>query len=312
MSWRDRLFPVEEVTENKIREYIEILEKENVPGLDVVIDSIVTISNSGVYDESRRAYDSIKSKFYWWEKSIHNEIPENSVYFLAHENLDYINFIPQKSARIINFFTFMCMYDFIAIRYFMTIKRDFDDLDVLNVYLSGLDERLIFGLDNFDKISDWPQPTVEFFKKLKEISWENKDIKTFSNRLGLLKVNMTVTSFGLPKYAHFSTIEKKLIELIAGCNAVNDNRDCINKEDIVIGYKTYLKLLNTDVTKYKARSNFKVINKKDDGGYLVCDKCNQYYKLRPGESPEDFTDECECGGKLKYYDNIDWLYNTLS
>jgi len=220
MSWRDRLFPVEEVTENKIREYIEILEKENVPGLDVVIDSIVTISNSGVYDESRRAYDSIKSKFYWWEKSIHNEIPENSVYFLAHENLDYINFIPQKSARIINFFTFMCMYDFIAIRYFMTIKRDFDDLDVLNVYLSGLDERLIFGLDNFDKISDWPQPTVEFFKKLKEISWENKDIKTFSNRLGLLKVNMTITSFGLPKYAHFSTIEKKLIELIAGCNAV--------------------------------------------------------------------------------------------
>jgi len=69
MSWRDRLFPVEEVTENKIREYIEILEKENVPGLDVVIDSIVTISNSGVYDESRRAYDSIKSKFYWWEKA---------------------------------------------------------------------------------------------------------------------------------------------------------------------------------------------------------------------------------------------------
>jgi len=42
-------------------------------------------------------------------------------------------------------------------------------------------------------------------------------------------------------------------------------------------------------------------------GYLVCDKCNRYYKLQFGESPYDFTDECECGGKLEYYENIDFL-----
>ena len=40
-------------------------------------------------------------------------------------------------------------------------------------------------------------------------------------------------------------------------------------------------------------------------GYLVCDKCNEYYKLQPGESPYDFTNKCECGGNLKYYENID-------
>jgi Zn-dependent protease with chaperone function len=39
-------------------------------------------------------------------------------------------------------------------------------------------------------------------------------------------------------------------------------------------------------------------------GYLVCDKCNRYYKLQPGESTDDFTDKCECGGKLEYYDKI--------
>jgi len=39
-------------------------------------------------------------------------------------------------------------------------------------------------------------------------------------------------------------------------------------------------------------------------GYLVCDKCNRYYKLQPGESPEDFEDTCECGGKLEYRDKI--------
>lgn len=41
-----------------------------------------------------------------------------------------------------------------------------------------------------------------------------------------------------------------------------------------------------------------------DEGYLVCDKCHEYYKLQPGESPDDFLGECECGGKLQYYDKI--------
>lgn len=41
-------------------------------------------------------------------------------------------------------------------------------------------------------------------------------------------------------------------------------------------------------------------------GYMVCDKCAGYYKLQPGESPEDFTDKCECGGNLKYREDTDF------
>ena len=33
--------------------------------------------------------------------------------------------------------------------------------------------------------------------------------------------------------------------------------------------------------------------------YIVCERCNGYYELQKGESPEDF-DRCQCGGKLKY------------
>lgn len=40
-------------------------------------------------------------------------------------------------------------------------------------------------------------------------------------------------------------------------------------------------------------------------GYLICQKCKGYYKLQPGESPEDFTDVCACGGKLSHVLNID-------
>lgn len=37
-----------------------------------------------------------------------------------------------------------------------------------------------------------------------------------------------------------------------------------------------------------------------EGRYLVCDTCQGSYELQPGEKPDDFSDECECGGKLEY------------
>lgn len=38
-------------------------------------------------------------------------------------------------------------------------------------------------------------------------------------------------------------------------------------------------------------------------GYLVCDECEGYYQLQPGENPEDFDLVCDCGGKLFYSKN---------
>lgn len=36
--------------------------------------------------------------------------------------------------------------------------------------------------------------------------------------------------------------------------------------------------------------------------YLTCEKCNGFYELHEGESPDDF-DRCQCGGNLKYSEN---------
>ncbi len=47
-------------------------------------------------------------------------------------------------------------------------------------------------------------------------------------------------------------------------------------------------------------------------GYLVCEKCKGYYKLREDESWEDFS-KCECDGNLKYYhDIIDFIQENLT
>ncbi|CDG65030.1 MAG: hypothetical protein PWQ15_1192 [Methanobacterium sp.] len=38
--------------------------------------------------------------------------------------------------------------------------------------------------------------------------------------------------------------------------------------------------------------------------YLICESCGGYYQLKEGERVEDFSDECECGGKLFYTENL--------
>lgn len=43
--------------------------------------------------------------------------------------------------------------------------------------------------------------------------------------------------------------------------------------------------------------------------YVICEKCGGYYELQEGESPDDF-DRCQCGGNLKYSENMeDYVQN---
>lgn len=39
-------------------------------------------------------------------------------------------------------------------------------------------------------------------------------------------------------------------------------------------------------------------------GYLVCNSCGGYYELQPGENPDDYSDECDCGGRFKHQKNL--------
>ena len=40
-------------------------------------------------------------------------------------------------------------------------------------------------------------------------------------------------------------------------------------------------------------------------GYLICSKCKGYYQITDGQSPGNYTDQCSCGGKIRYVDNLD-------
>lgn len=189
--------------------------------------------------------------------------------------------------------------------------------DELNIYFSGLDERIVFALNKFDEVEldNLPEPTLEYFQAIKKVRWKDKKAKKLYTTLTELMQEIKSLILGYPdlveyiqNISEYKVIEDLFIRTIAGCSAVNDSRLEIEAEDVVIAYKTFFKLIKTDVTKYKAiperlngidRYNESV----DDNGYLICKKCGGYYKLQPGESPTDF-DKCNCGGELEYRNKL--------
>lgn len=222
---------------------------------------------------------------------------------MAHENLSNPLIPLAHISDLICFADFTWMYLILESIYSINIKKKLEYCDLKNIYLSRLDERILFALDNFDSTQKVPEPTPEFFIKLKKIKYKDKKTEKFFRKISFIKRFIHFDILGYFPSSKFQIVEYYFLTFLAGCSAVNNGRDEINEYDVIKANKTYLKLMQTDITKYKAidKSYKPEINPsvKSCDGYLVCQKCNGYYKLQPGESPDNF-DLCQCGGTLKH------------
>ncbi len=301
------------------------------------------------------------------EKIKKEEVFKVNLIKIAHKNLNDPILYPYFKKDLINFPDFYFLYKFMELSYFLSLDRKLGKDDIEILYFSGLDEIIIQKMEHFDEDFKIFQINDDFFIRLKNLKWHNKDTERFFLKLNNAKteilydlnifsdediplssrdfpsdfatytpskmintfpplykrayfsyftgasnrsiypinpINLIFMPFENP-YLNFSATEKAFILFLAGCSALNNNQDTINVNDIIKAYKVHYKLLTTDISKLIDELWEEI--SKENTGYLGCEKCNNYYKLQPGESPEDFTDECECGGKLEYHEDIDWL-----
>ena len=108
-------------------------------------------------------------------------------------------------------------------------------------------ERLMSLLDDFDKPINFQPPNEEFYQKLGKIKWDKQGKKLFVKILKIRR-HIAVVRWGT-KSSTFGSGEYFALIFFAACNAVHQGIDKILPEDVVIAYKTYLKLLNTDISK---------------------------------------------------------------
>lgn len=150
---------------------------------------------------------------------------------------------------------FSDVYTILEQLYFIQLNRKLGCDDLLDLYFGGLDERLVFFLDDFDQINDEeiPTPTKEFFQAIKYVKYQNNTIKMMLIKLEELIYLSLKNTFGNCQPYH--KLEKNVIKTLVHSSAIKNNRNEIKVEDIITAYNTYFKLLQTDVTQYKLRKD---------------------------------------------------------
>jgi len=63
-------------------------------------------------------------------------------------------------------------------------------------------------------------------------------------------------------------------------------------------FNTFDGLIDSADTLLKVRNSKSNFMGGNGCGYIVCDTCNRYYRLRPWDDPQEFLKKCECGGTL--------------
>ena len=126
------------------------------------------------------------------------------------------------------------------------LDRELNQEECQKVYYGDIVKRIIFLLEDFDSDLETPPVDEEFFKKLGKIKKMDKSTKKLADRFLSLRTTLKVNTFGESPVT-FGVNELAWTHFLAGCHTVHSGRNVINVDDLVVGNKVYIKLVNTDL-----------------------------------------------------------------
>ena len=126
------------------------------------------------------------------------------------------------------------------------LGRELNQEECQKIYYGDIVKRIIFLLEDFDSNLETPKVDDEFFRKLGKIKKLDKGAKKLSDRFLDLRQAIQMNTFDDSPMT-FGVNEIAWTRFLAGCSAVHSGRNFISADDIVMGNKVYIKLVNTDL-----------------------------------------------------------------
>ncbi len=198
-------------------------------------------------------YPNLLEIYYNWEEPVplsseasSEIVAKNDILIMAIENLK--NFPVKFLSDLIDYNTFYFFFPFLEWIYSMYLGRQLQADDVETLFSSNLGEKIIFTLENFDRFEKYAKPTPKFFQELRELKWENKQTKKIYNELNKIASLFIFKEYNF-KESSFNIRQEEIVLFLAGCSAVKECRNKIITEDIFRAYKTYFKIIKTDISK---------------------------------------------------------------
>ncbi len=225
---------------------LEKLENEySIEDIGIFRSLLVDLVDSGFYEQLFRVYSD-------WEEPVpllddnSTEIAlESSLLILAHDNLKRK---PGIFSDLIDYNKFYFLFPFIEWVYSMCLERQLDSDDVKKIFRSSIGERIVFALEDFDKINEIPEISSEFFQNMQKLKWKDKKTKKLYSKLEKALRFFVFKNFGF-KEGKFNAKIIGIVLFFAGCSALNNKRDKITENDVFRAYKTLFKIIKTDISK---------------------------------------------------------------
>ncbi|MEN4017178.1 MAG: hypothetical protein PQ975_02815 [Methanobacterium sp.] len=215
--------------------------------LDELMTELHFLIDSGYYHNLLEIYYNWKEPVPLLSDNTTEIALESSLLVMAAENLK--NFPVKFLSDLIDYNTFYFFFPFLEWIYSMNLGRQLTAEDVRKIFKNDIGERIVFALEDFDKINEISKPTPEFFQKLRKLKWKNRQTKKIYN-----EVNKIVSLFIFKKYSFkessFSIRQEDIVLFLAGCSAVNKEKEKIDEKDVIRAYKTLFKIIKTDISKF--------------------------------------------------------------
>ncbi len=214
--------------------------------LDEFMDDLHFLIDSNCYINLLNVYSNWEEPVPLDSEFTHDIALESQLLVVGVANLKNVFF--KFLSDLIDYDTFIFFLPFLEWVYSMNLGRQLVPNDVRCLFASGLAERILFALEDFDTTNDTFKVTPEFFKKLTKLKWENRKTKKIYNELEKI--------FSLFTFEHWGTNENLykvkqqwIVLFLAGCSAIKENRQKIIIEDVFRAYKTLFKIIGTDISK---------------------------------------------------------------
>lgn len=144
----------------------------------------------------------------------------------------------------------------LIIIYAMDKPGEFTLTDFQKIY--NIYERVLTYVEDFDKHDKTPPATKDFHKKIKKIKWDKEAKKAYKK----IEKRKDKTDYHLPPRGikgDFGALTSLTAEMLIAASAAGNGHEKIQKEDVFKAYKTFIKLLNTNISEIGV-----VIDKSDE------------------------------------------------
>jgi hypothetical protein len=240
-----------EMSKNKRKTNKILNEFNNVEGLSIVLDQTLNLINSKNMESLCKTLPTYVEKFRLDEKNI--KMVENNSFTEEFPQLDYaltlqklkIFYIPSIWGDTILFESYSSLNNFLT--GILSMKKESNETSIDE--LLNLSNKVMILLDDFDKNENFIPPNQDFFNQLKKMKW-NKKVNKLLEKIFDIYGNMSDIIIETPtigSHRKFRTNSRFCLTFLTACSAIHHGNEKMEFENVVHAYKTYYKLLDSDI-----------------------------------------------------------------